>query len=166
MNDVEDITHYRSPLGIILLKAKNEVITVVAFQETEPATIVYNNSSLLQNAVQQLDEYFRGTRLYFNLPLAPSGTDFQQFVWKELLELSFGTTITYLQLAKRLGNVKSIRAAASANGKNPIAIIIPCHRVVGADGKLTGYAGGLHRKQWLLEHEARVYGKPALFSES
>lgn len=166
MNDVEDITHYRSPLGIILLKAKNGVITVVTFQETEPATIVYNNSSLLQNAVQQLDEYFRGTRLYFNLPLAPSGTDFQQSVWKELLELSFGTTITYLQLAKRLGNVKSIRAAASANGKNPIAIMIPCHRVVGADGKLTGYAGGLHRKQWLLEHEARVYGKPALFSES
>lgn len=166
MNDAEDIIHYKSPLGIILLKANNKAITVASFQDTESESIVYSNSSLLQNAVQQLDEYFRGTRLHFDLPLAPSGTDFQQSVWKELLRLSFGITITYLQLAKRLGNVKSIRAAASANGKNPIAIMIPCHRVVGADGKLTGYAGGLHRKQWLLEHEARVCGKPALFSES
>lgn len=166
MNDVEDVAYYQSPLGIILLKANNGAISVVSFQDAEPATIVYSNSSLLQNAVQQLDEYFRGTRLQFDLPIAPTGTDFQQSVWKELLELSFGTTITYLQLAKRLGNVKSIRAAASANGKNPLAIIIPCHRVVGADGKLTGYAGGLHRKQWLLEHEARVCGSPFLFSES
>ncbi|WP_407521108.1 methylated-DNA--[protein]-cysteine S-methyltransferase [Lacibacter sp. MH-610] len=166
MNEVEDVAYYQSPLGIILLKANKEAITIVSFQDAEPASIVYSNSSLLQNAVQQLDEYFRGTRRHFELPLAPAGTDFQQSVWKELVQLSFGTTITYLQLAKRLGNVKSIRAAASANGKNPLAIIIPCHRVIGADGKLTGYAGGLHRKQWLLEHEARVCGSPVLFPES
>lgn len=166
MNVVDDIAYYQSPLGVILLKAHKEAITVVSFQDKKPALINYSNSSLLQNAVQQLDEYFKGYRRQFDLPLAPAGTDFQQSVWKELLQLSFGATITYLQLAKRLGNVKSIRAAASANGKNPLAIIIPCHRVIGADGKLTGYAGGLHRKKWLLEHEAKVCGGPVLFSES
>ena len=166
MTDAEDVAYYQSPLGIILLKANKEAITVVSFQDAEPVSIIFSNSSLLQNAVQQLDEYFRGARSCFELPLAPAGTDFQQSVWKELVQLSFGTTITYLQLAKRLGNVKSIRAAASANGKNPLAIIIPCHRVIGADGKLTGYAGGLHRKQWLLEHEAKVCGSPVLFSAS
>ena len=98
-------------------------------------------------------------RKQFDLPLNPSGTAFQQKVWQQLIQIPFGETITYLHMAKRLGNVKSIRAAASANGKNPLAIIIPCHRVVGADGKLTGYAGGLHRKQWLLEHEAKMAGK-------
>lgn len=166
MNDAVGITYYQSPLGTILLKADSQGITAVSFQDTKPAFIAYSNSSLLQNAVEQLDEYFKGYRKNFDLPLAPAGTDFQQSVWKELLQLSFGATITYLQLAKRLGNVKSIRAAASANGKNPLAIIIPCHRVIGADGKLTGYAGGLYRKKWLLEHEAKVYGGPVLFSES
>ena len=107
-------------------------------------------------AVRQLREYFAGTRQQFDLPLNSSGTAFQQKVWQQLIQIPFGETITYLHMAKRLGNVKSIRAAASANGKNPLAIIIPCHRVVGADGKLTGYAGGLHRKQWLLEHEGKA----------
>jgi methylated-DNA-[protein]-cysteine S-methyltransferase len=111
-----------------------------------------------------LEEYFTGKRIVFDLSIYAHGTNFQQTVWEKLVQIPFAKTITYLQLAKRLGNVKSIRAAASANGKNPLAIIIPCHRVVGVDGKLTGYAGGLHRKQWLLEHEAKIKGSPFLFS--
>ncbi|RXK62855.1 methylated-DNA--[protein]-cysteine S-methyltransferase [Lacibacter luteus] len=118
---------------------------------------------LLQKALQQLDAYFAGKLHQFDLPLRPAGTAFQQSVWNQLVQIPFAETITYLHMAKRLGNVKAIRAAASANGKNPLAIIIPCHRVVGADGKLTGYAGGLHRKQWLLEHEAKHGGSKTLF---
>ncbi len=118
---------------------------------------------LLEKAIQQLDDYFEGKLQQFDLLLRPAGTAFQQTVWNQLTQIPFAETITYLHMAKRLGNVKAIRAAASANGKNPLAIIIPCHRVVGADGKLTGYAGGLHRKQWLLEHEAKFGGSKTLF---
>lgn len=110
----------------------------------------------LKPAVNQLNEYFEGTRLSFDLQLSPSGTDFQKKVWRKLEEIPFGKTKTYQQIANELGDPKVIRAAASANGKNPISIIIPCHRVIGSDGSLTGYAGGLHRKQWLLEHESPV----------
>lgn len=107
----------------------------------------------LQEIVQQLNEYFFGNRKTFDLELHPSGTDFQNRVWNELTKIPFGKTISYLDLAKNLGNPKVIRAAASANGKNPIPIIIPCHRVIGSDGSLTGFSGGLDRKKWLLEHE-------------
>jgi methylated-DNA-[protein]-cysteine S-methyltransferase len=158
------IAHYNSPLGTIRLEAADETLMVVSFQDDERiASNPEVNHKVLRQAIQQLDEYFKGTRTEFDLPLSPEGTSFQQKVWHELLKIEYATTITYLQLAKRLGNVKSIRAAASSNGKNPIGIIIPCHRVVGADGKLTGYAGGLHRKQWLLEHEAKWGGLPLLF---
>lgn len=152
--------HYASPLGVLQLQEEDEKLTAVLFtndsavKETETS-----NSAVLHETMKQLDEYFAGKRIQFDLPLNPSGTAFQQKVWQQLLQIPFAETITYLHMAKRLGNVKSIRAAASANGKNPLAIIIPCHRVVGADGKLTGYAGGLHRKQWLLEHEAKAAGK-------
>lgn len=118
---------------------------------------------LLQKALQQLEAYFAGKLKEFDLPLQPAGTAFQQSVWDQLVQIPYAATITYLHMAKRLGNVKAIRAAASANGKNPLAIIIPCHRVIGTDGKLTGYAGGLHRKQWLLEHEAKFGGSKLLF---
>jgi len=107
----------------------------------------------LIKAVTQLQEYFEGTRKEFTFKLNPQGTDFQKKVWQELLHIPFGKTISYLDLAKKLGDVKAIRAAASANGKNPLWIVVPCHRVIGTDGSLTGYAGGLWRKQWLLEHE-------------
>ncbi len=152
--------HYASPLGVLQLQEEDGKLTSVLFtndsavEETEPTS-----SAVLHETIQQLDEYFSGRRKTFDLPLNPSGTGFQQKVWQQLLQIPFAETITYLHMAKRLGNVKSIRAAASANGKNPLAIIIPCHRVVGADGKLTGYAGGLQRKQWLLEHEANTAGK-------
>jgi methylated-DNA-[protein]-cysteine S-methyltransferase len=108
---------------------------------------------VLQEAVSQLKAYFDGQRTHFDFPMNPAGTEFQQKVWKGLCEIPFGKTMSYLELAKQLGDVKAIRAVASANGKNPLWIVVPCHRVIGTDGSLTGYAGGLWRKKWLLEHE-------------
>jgi methylated-DNA-[protein]-cysteine S-methyltransferase len=158
------IAYYKSPAGILRLEATDSALTVVSFEnDTTVINPISTNHSILQRTISQLDEYFAGTRMSFDIQLSPQGTGFQQSVWNELLKINYGVAITYLQLAKRLGNVKSIRAAASANGRNPLGIIIPCHRVVGADGKLTGYAGGLHRKQWLLEHEAKYAGQPSLF---
>ena len=152
--------YYNSPIGVILLEAEDDQLTVVSFRDDVSIDKTGTTTSpALQKAIQQLDEYFAGARKLFDLPLQPQGTAFQQKVWDQLMNIPYAETVTYLHMAKRLGNVKSIRAAASANGKNPIGIIIPCHRVVGADGKLTGYAGGLHRKQWLLEHEAKMAGK-------
>ena len=116
----------------------------------------------LEECVTQLEEYFEGTRQKFSLKLNPEGTDFQKKVWNELVKIPYGRTISYLELSKKLGDPKAIRAIASANGKNPIWIIIPCHRVIGTDGSLTGYAGGLHRKKWLLEHES-PYKQQSLF---
>lgn len=152
--------YYTSPIGTILLEAEDEQLTVVSFRDdVSIAETGTTTSPLLKTTIKQLDEYFAGTLKQFDLPMHPAGTAFQQKVWDQLIKIPYAETVTYLHMAKRLGNVKSIRAAASANGKNPIGIIIPCHRVVGADGKLTGYAGGLHRKQWLLEHEAKMAGK-------
>ena len=110
----------------------------------------------LSEAARQMREYFEGKRNEFSFALQPAGTDFQQKVWKTLLETPFGKTISYQELAERLGDPLVIRAAASANGKNPIAVAIPCHRVIGSDGSMTGYAGGLSRKAWLIEHESPV----------
>lgn len=107
----------------------------------------------LQEAVLQLQEYFDGSRREFSFKMAPNGTDFQKKVWQQLLAIPYGTTLSYLELARQLGDVKAIRAVAAANGKNPLWIALPCHRVIGSDGSLTGYAGGLWRKKWLLEHE-------------
>jgi methylated-DNA-[protein]-cysteine S-methyltransferase len=139
-----------SPLGTIKVSATDEGITSVLFTDENGAS---DNHPNLSQASEQLEEYFSSERTTFDLPLAPHGTDFQKRVWNELLTIPFGKTTTYFDMAKRLGDEKVIRAAASANGKNPIAIIIPCHRVIGSDGKLTGYAGGLWRKEWLLKHE-------------
>ena len=108
----------------------------------------------LEDCVHQLNDYFEGSRTQFDLKLNPEGTEFQKKVWNKLLEIPFGKSISYLELSQQLGDVKAIRAVANANGKNPLWIVVPCHRVIGSDGSLTGYAGGLHRKQWLLEHES------------
>lgn len=107
----------------------------------------------LEDVVYQLQEYFRGERKIFDLVLQPEGTDFQKKVWRALEEIPYGSTVSYLELSRDLGNEKAIRAVAAANGRNPLWIIVPCHRVIGSDGSLTGYAGGLWRKKWLLEHE-------------
>ncbi|MFN0133466.1 MAG: methylated-DNA--[protein]-cysteine S-methyltransferase [Phycisphaerales bacterium] len=117
---------------------------------------------LLDRVHAQLDEYFAGTRHGFNLPLAPIGTAFQQRVWAALLHIPYGTTTTYGDLARRLGTPNAARAVGAANGANPIAIIIPCHRVIDAAGRLHGYGGGLNRKQWLLEHEGSLLADPTL----
>jgi len=108
----------------------------------------------LLDCVNQLSAYFNNDLKEFNLKLNPNGTEFQKKVWTQLLNIPFGKTCSYLELSKQLGNPKAIRAVANANSKNPLWIIIPCHRVIGSDGSLTGYAGGLHRKQWLLNHES------------
>ncbi len=109
--------------------------------------------SVLKEAVSQINEYFEGKRTQFTFPINPSGTDFQKAVWQELVKIPFGKTVSYMDITKKLGDVKAIRAVASANAKNPLWIVVPCHRVIGSDGSLTGYAGGLWRKKWLLEHE-------------
>ncbi len=119
-----------------------------------------NVPELLQEGVRQLAEYFEGKRKIFDLPLAPKGTDFQQQVWKEMLAVPFGQTTTYLAIALKIGDRKLSRAVGAASGSNPIAIIIPCHRVIGTSGSLTGYAGGLETKRDLLMHEnPMVFGK-------
>jgi len=113
---------------------------------------------LLKIAAKQLDEYFAGERKVFDFPIKQAGSTFQQEVWQCLLKIGYGKTISYLQQSKMMNNPLAIRAIASSNGKNGLAIIVPCHRVIGSDGSLTGYAGGLWRKKWLLEHEATVRG--------
>lgn len=144
-----------SPLGSLLLEGDADGIQKLSVME-DPQDPSAEIPAELQSAAQQIHEYFQGQRSIFDLKLNPQGTSFQKQVWTQLAEIPFGKTATYMDMAKRLGDPKSIRAAASANGKNPIMIIIPCHRVIGSDGSLTGYAGGLWRKKWLLEHESPV----------
>ncbi|MDO6674323.1 methylated-DNA--[protein]-cysteine S-methyltransferase [Tenacibaculum sp. 1_MG-2023] len=146
-------TYYKTPIGIAKIEGDENGIQSISVidDDIETPTKV---PTCLQECVTQVDEYFAGTRTAFDLKLNPKGTVFQQSVWDELLNIPFGRTRSYLEQTKRLGDVKAIRAVASANGKNPIWIVIPCHRVVGSDGSLTGYAGGVWRKKWLLEHES------------
>lgn len=141
----------QTPLGIAKIEGNENGISVVSVtQEGELSSKIPKN---LKQAVTQLNEYFEGKRKEFTFLINPQGTEFQQKVWQELLKIPFGKTMSYLDLSKKLGDVKAIRAVASANGKNPLWIVVPCHRVIGTDGSLTGYAGGLWRKKWLLEHE-------------
>jgi len=140
-----------SPLGITKIEGDKNGIAVISVLSEGQATKEIPQE--LQEAVHQLQDYFEGKRTDFTFKLNPKGTEFQQKVWQELLNIPFGKTMSYLDLSKKLGDVKAIRAVASANGKNPLWIVVPCHRVIGTDGSLTGYAGGLWRKQWLLEHE-------------
>lgn len=140
-----------TPLGTAKIKGDEKGVSVISIlQEGEISKVIPVE---LKDAVKQLQEYFEGKRTTFNFPINPKGTDFQQKVWKALLEIPYGKTASYMDLSKKLGDVKAIRAVASANGKNPLWIVVPCHRVIGSDGSLTGYAGGLWRKKWLLEHE-------------
>ncbi|MBT8276831.1 MAG: methylated-DNA--[protein]-cysteine S-methyltransferase [Bacteroidia bacterium] len=145
----------KSPVGILNISGDRNGISEVMFTD-DLAETSGKIPDELSEAVTQLNEYFGKKRKKFSLKLNPEGTEFQKKVWDALLNVEFGKTQTYQQIANKLGDPKVIRAAASANGKNPIAIIIPCHRIIGSDGSLTGYAGGLHRKKWLLEHESPV----------
>ncbi len=148
-----DVCLIKTPLGITKICGGINGISSISVSNHDLSTTKVPNT--LKKCVMQLQEYFEGKRQTFDLKLNPKGTDFQKQVWHLLeTEVPFGKTLSYLELAKRYGNVKTIRAIANANAKNPIWIIIPCHRIIGSDGKLTGYAGGLHRKQWLINHEA------------
>ena len=150
-----------SPLGFTKISGDTDGITqVTVLNSQEKVTDII--PSELEDCVIQLQEYFDGSRKDFNLKLNPLGTDFQKIIWDLLQKIPSGKTISYLQLSKQLGDVKAIRAVAGANAKNPIWIIVPCHRVIGSDGSLTGYAGGLYRKQWLLNHESE-YKQQSLF---
>ena len=148
-------TYYKTPIGTAkIIGNKNGIQAVSVLEEN-----IKTSSEIpecLQDCVKQLEDYFKGKRNDFDLKLNPQGTAFQKKVWEELLNIPFNTTRTYLEQSKALGDVKAIRAVASANGKNPIWIIIPCHRVIGSNGSLTGYAGGIWRKKWLLAHENPV----------
>ncbi len=144
----------KTPLGFAEIKGdENGLISISVMDEKQLSDII---PEVLEDAVYQLQEYFKGARKEFQLTLNPHGTDFQKRVWEELMNIPFGKTSSYLELSKKLGDVKAIRAVAAANGKNPLWIVVPCHRVIGSNGDLIGYAGGLHRKKWLLEHESPV----------
>ena len=149
------VQYLESPAGLLEISADADFLKQVSF--VEAMRFDNKNNPVTEQTVNQLQEYFLRKRLIFELPLSPDGTEFYNKVWHELLNIPFGKTISYLELARRLGDEKVIRAAASANGKNPVAIIIPCHRVIGSNGSLTGYAGGLWRKQWLLDFESGNY---------
>lgn len=142
----------KTPLGYIEISGAINGISKIQIL-TDPAEITTVLPDELKSAVAQLQDYFNGKRTKFSFKMNPVGTEFQQRVWQELLNIPFGKTCSYLELSKKLGDVKAIRAVASANGKNPLWIVIPCHRIIGSDGSLTGYAGGLWRKKWLLDHE-------------
>ena len=148
-----ETAYIQTPLGTAKLEGdENGLSAISVLNREEPTTTVV--PEVLEDAVYQLQEYFAGERQVFELELDPQGTDFQKGVWGALRNIPYGKTISYLDLSKRLGDVKAIRAVAAANGRNPLWIVVPCHRVIGSDGSLTGYAGGLHRKKWLLEHES------------
>jgi O-6-methylguanine DNA methyltransferase len=169
-------TSLKTPLGNMLAMASDHALQLLEFREMDEVPTMLTNmrktgkaeltefvNEVLQNTMQQLQEYFEKNRREFSIPLEPEGSKFQKMVWKELLNVPYGKTTSYQKQAEAMGNIMVIRAMAAANGKNPIAIVIPCHRVIGSNGALTGYAGGLWRKKWLLEHEGALLKQMELF---
>ena len=151
------VAYFQTPVGIARIIEDEGYISSISIRdeeyEIEPAA-----TPLLQNAIEQLNEYFAGERKEFTFPIKQVGSDFQQEVWDELNKIPYGATITYSQQSNQMNNPLAIRAIAAANGRNNLWVVVPCHRVIGANGSLTGYAGGIWRKKWLLEHEAKVLG--------
>ncbi|HLF45017.1 MAG TPA: methylated-DNA--[protein]-cysteine S-methyltransferase [Chitinophagaceae bacterium] len=159
-------TFYHSPIGLLKISGTEKYICEVSFYDKaqKPTGRKKNMPPLMIQCVEQFIQFFQGERRIFELPVYQPGTKFQQSVWNELTTIPFGKTISYLELARKTGDTKAVRAVANANGKNNLAIIVPCHRVIGSNRELIGYAGGLWRKKWLLEHEAKVaYGIQTLF---
>ncbi len=150
-------TYYKSPIGNLRIIANDSHIIQISF--TKDFFKMKITPFHLENCISQLDEYFSGNRKEFTVNINPSGTEFQSKIWNQLLRIPYGKTVSYLDQAKAYGDEKAIRAIALANSKNPIPIIIPCHRVIGTNGSLTGYAGGLLNKRWLLEHEGAIQQK-------
>lgn len=145
---------YNSPLGFMEITASDDTLISIKYGYEKSRDIPVTNL-IIDDCINQLNEYFAGKRQNFDITLKLIGTEFQKIVWYELLKIPYGVTISYRELSRRIDNEKAIRAVGAANGKNPVNIIVPCHRVIGADGSLTGYGGGLWRKKWLLEHEEK-----------
>ena len=153
--------YYTSPVGELMIESEDGKITTVNFLKDHKQDEGYR--PIIEQCILELDEYFYKGRKFFNVELNPQGTEFQRRVWSELTTIPYGKTISYEALAVRLGNIKAIRAVGLANGQNPIAIIIPCHRVIGKGGSLVGYGGGVENKEWLLNHEGAILKQLTLF---
>ena len=151
-------TYYQSPVGIIKIAANEHVVTEISFVDNQDEVIHGEPGvcEVIHQCTEELIEYFNGKRKSFTVPVNQDGTAFQKKVWGELLQIPFGKTVSYLDLSKSIGDPKATRAVAAANSKNRIMILVPCHRIIGSDKSLTGYAGGLQRKKWLLQHEFRI----------
>jgi methylated-DNA-[protein]-cysteine S-methyltransferase len=149
---------YQSPIGMIEIQGTDQAVYSILFSERDQIVNAVHDETpqALQLCHDQLDEYFKGTRTEFTFPYAFKGTEFQKTVWNSLKTVPYAQTWSYKDIAVSIGNEKAIRAVGSANGKNKLSIVIPCHRIIGTNGKLTGYAGGLWRKEWLLKHEQRL----------
>ena len=167
-----EMVYYKSPVGALEIRSSGNSISDVLFVNSWKGAKVDETSlsfikpktPIIKNCIKQLNEYFAGTRTSFTIHTLQTGTAFQQTVWEALCKIPYGRTISYLELSKKIGNVKAIRAVGTANGNNSVCIIVPCHRVIGSNGNLVGYGGDLWRKKWLLEHEAKVaYGVQTLF---
>ncbi len=146
-------TYYKSPIGVLKISGTTNYISEVTFLDSANEYVTSGCHPLLNQCVEELIQYFNGKRLSFDIPVHQKATEFQSRVWGELINIKYGKTISYMDLAKRLGDPNCIRAAAGSNGKNQVCIIVPCHRVIGSNQSLVGYAGGLWRKKWLLNHE-------------
>ncbi|UQV21868.1 methylated-DNA--[protein]-cysteine S-methyltransferase [Vibrio sp. J383] len=146
---------YDAPIGKMII-VSNGVSLIEIDHVNHEERMTSNPDDLCQLATKQLDEYFAGKRTNFDLPLKPQGTDFQLKAWVALTTIPYGETISYGEQAKRMDNPKAVRAVGGANGKNPFSIVVPCHRVIGANGTLTGYTGGMNRKEWLLDFELKI----------
>ena len=159
MNDTIVSTRISSPIGTLTLTSNGSALTRLSIAEpsdTSDSDVSPDSDAILAAAREQLDAYFDMRLTRFDLPLEPRGTEFQRRVWDSLRLIPFGETISYAELARRVDNPKAVRAVGAANGRNPLMIVVPCHRVIGADGSLTGFGGGIERKRWLLDHENRV----------
>lgn len=159
-----------SPVGDLLVAAEDAGLTLIHFEQHRHPVAVDASwrhvggargpaLDAIAAARSQLNEYFAGARRTFDLPLAAHGTPFQARVWTALRDIPFGAAVSYAELARRIGSPDAVRAVGAANGRNPLSIVVPCHRVIGADGSLTGFGGGIERKRWLLDHEGAAYGR-------
>jgi methylated-DNA-[protein]-cysteine S-methyltransferase len=155
------IAYYTSPVGELIIESEHDAITKVGFVKEEK--VPAHPTAITDQCVSELDEYFFKGRKFFTVQLSLSGSTFQKKVWSELLTVPYGKTISYEQLSLQTGDIKAIRSVAAANGKNPVMIIVPCHRVIGKNGDLTGYAGGIEVKEWLLYHEGALLKQLSIF---
>ncbi|PKM66118.1 MAG: cysteine methyltransferase [Firmicutes bacterium HGW-Firmicutes-2] len=148
-----NVVYYESPIGLIMIEARDETIVEVSF--AEDVKVSEKETPVLSQAKKQLDEYFEGKRKDFDLPIELQGTDFEKKVYIALIQIKYGNLASYKDIACNIGHDKACRAVGGTNHKNKLAIIVPCHRIIGSNGKMTGYAGGLWRKTWLIDHEQK-----------